>query len=194
MSTVDESASGQEFEAPQQDQERKLKPKQASTGRWRPGRRARWGGAVAVTVLIAGGAVAAAAHHGFEEHEDRASAHADGRGHGHTRADRADGHDGGHDGGHEDGHEGGRNDSDRRADDAGPHLAPAPLPSLDAADAVVKASSAVPGGKVESLHPVSATGGGRAWQAVVLGPDGVRQAVTVDGTTFAITANTVTGG
>ncbi|MFB8201105.1 hypothetical protein [Kitasatospora purpeofusca] len=184
MSTVDESAGGQEFEAPQQEQ------KQASTARWRPGRRARWGGAVAVTVLIAGGAVAAAAHHGFEEHEDRASAHADGRGHGHTRADRADDHEGGH----EDGHGGGRNDSDRRADDAGPHAAPAPLPSLDAADAVVKASSAVPGGKVESLHPVSATGGGRAWQAVVLGPDGVRHTVTVDGTTFAITSNTVTGG
>ncbi|MFF7586338.1 hypothetical protein ACFZCK_02465 [Kitasatospora purpeofusca] len=189
---MDESTGGQEFQAPQQEK------KQAPAGRWRPGRRARWGGAVAVTVLIAGGAVAAAAHHGFEEHEDRTSAQADGRGHGHTRADRADGHGDGHkDGrkdGHKDGHEGAKNEDDRRADDPGAHLAPAPLPSLDAADAVVKASSAVPGGKVESLHPVSATGGGRAWQAVVLGPDGVRHEVTVDGATFAITSNTVTGG
>ncbi|MFD4910124.1 hypothetical protein [Kitasatospora purpeofusca] len=51
----------------------------------------------------------------------------------------------------------------------------------------------MPGGKVESLHPVSVTGGGRAWQAVVLGPDGVRHAVTVDGATLAITSNTVAG-
>ncbi|MFE6749775.1 hypothetical protein ACFVGM_28280 [Kitasatospora purpeofusca] len=186
MSTVDESAGGQEFEAPQQEQ----RQKQVPAGRWRPGRRARWGGAVAVTVLIAGGAVAAAAHHGFEEHDGRASARADGRDHGHTRADgQKDGHEDWHKDGHESEH------GDGRADDAGPRPAPAPLPSLDAADAVVKASSAVPGGKVETLHPVSATGGGgRAWQAVVLGPDGVRHAVTVDGTTFAITSNTVTGG
>ncbi|MEK2492742.1 hypothetical protein WN990_24635 [Kitasatospora purpeofusca] len=201
MSTVDESMGGREFQEPEQDQSQSQSPEpQAPTRRWRPGRRARWGGAVAATVLVAGGAAAVAAHHGFEERDDRASAHADGRGHGHTRADRADGHDradgndgGTHDDRRADGHDGERND-DRPADGTGPHRAPAPLPSLDAADAAVKASSAVPGGKVESLHPVSVTGGGRAWQAVVLGPDGVRHAVTVDGATPAITSNTVTGG
>ncbi|GAA3013022.1 hypothetical protein GCM10020229_25440 [Kitasatospora albolonga] len=136
-------------------------------------------------------AVAVAAHDGFEE-EGRASVRAEGHGHGHghdrdrVRTDRADGRDG------EQGAE--REGRDDGTDAAGPARAPAPLPSLDAADAVVKASSAVPGGKVESLHPVSVSGGGRAWQAVVLGPDGVRHAVTVDGTTFAITSNTVVGG
>ncbi|MCX4683247.1 hypothetical protein OG401_02785 [Kitasatospora purpeofusca] len=95
MSTVDASMGGREFQEPEQEQSREPK---APTRRWRPGRRARWGGAVAATVLVAGGAAAVAAHHGFEERDDRASAHADGRGHGHTRADRADGHDGGPDG------------------------------------------------------------------------------------------------
>ncbi|CAN3978086.1 hypothetical protein [Kitasatospora purpeofusca] len=191
MSTVDESMGGREFQEPEQEQSPEP---QTLTRRWRPGRRARWGGAVAATVLVAGGAAAVAAHHGFEERGDRASAHADGRGHGRTRADLADGHDGGtHDDRRADGHDGEKND-DRPADGTDPHRAPAPLPSLDAADAAVKASSAVPGGRVESLHPVSVTGGGRAWQAVVLGPDGVRHAVTVDGATPAITSNTVTGG
>ncbi|MFD0257513.1 hypothetical protein ACFVH7_04435 [Kitasatospora indigofera] len=166
---MDESAGGQEFQEPHE--------KQAPTRRWRPGHRARWGGAAAAAILIAGGAVAVAAHDGSEERDDRASTQADGRGH--DRVDRADGRDG--------------EQNDDRSD-AGPAQAPAPLPSLDAADAVVKASSAVPGGKVESLHPVSVTGSGQAWQAVVLGPDGVRHAVTVDGATFAITSNTVIGG
>ncbi|MGY0459158.1 hypothetical protein ACW14Y_02710 [Kitasatospora sp. cg17-2] len=196
MSTVDESMGEREFQEPKREpKQAQAQAAQAPSRRWRPGRRARWGGAVAATVLLAGGAATAAAHHGFEERDDRASAHADGRGHDHdhgrTRADRADGHDG-HDG-HDSERNGERND-DRPADGTGPHPAPAPLPSADAADAAVKASSAVPGGKVESLRPVSATGGGRAWQAVVLGPDGVRHAVTVDGTTLALTSNTVTGG
>ncbi|MFD4910123.1 hypothetical protein, partial [Kitasatospora purpeofusca] len=80
MSTVDESMGGREFQEPEQEP----KQAQALSWRWRPGRRARWGGAVAATVLVAGGAAAVAAHHGFEERDDRASAHADGRGHGHT--------------------------------------------------------------------------------------------------------------
>ncbi|BFV55707.1 hypothetical protein KCMC57_up08110 [Kitasatospora sp. CMC57] len=71
---------------------------------------------------------------------------------------------------------------------------PAPLPSLDAADAVVKASSAVPGGKVESIRPATEQGGGLAWQAVVLGPDGVRHLVTVDGADATITGNTTSYG
>ena len=81
---------------------------------------------------------------------------------------------------------------DSRPGQAAP--APAPLPSLDAADAVAKAAAAVPGGKVESLTAVAQQGGGRAWQAVVVGPDGVRHLVTVDGTSGTPTGNTVLGG
>ncbi|WP_405015119.1 hypothetical protein [Kitasatospora sp. NBC_01539] len=62
------------------------------------------------------------------------------------------------------------------------------------ADAVVKAAAAVPGGRVESLTAVAQQGGGRAWQAVVVGTDGVRHVVTVDGTGGALTGNTVLGG
>ncbi|MFD8787597.1 hypothetical protein, partial [Kitasatospora sp. NPDC059599] len=69
-----------------------------------------------------------------------------------------------------------------------------PLPSTEAADAVAKASAAVAGGRVESLTTVTEQGGGRAWRAVVVGPDGVRHAVTVDGSAGTITGNTVLGG
>ncbi|MFF4429640.1 hypothetical protein ACFYZ4_10775 [Streptomyces sp. NPDC001513] len=71
--------------------------------------------------------------------------------------------------------------------------APAPLPSLAIGDAADKAAAAVTGGKVESLRVIAQDGGGSAWLAVVLGPDGVRHAVTVaaDGT---ITSNTVIDG
>ncbi|WP_380282207.1 hypothetical protein [Kitasatospora purpeofusca] len=176
---MDGSAGGQEFREAQEEPAQEKPAPERAVRRWLPGRRARWAGAVAAAVLVAGGAGAVAVHHGFEEGDG--PAHSGGRGHGHTRADRADGRHGA--------------ESDERSDDgAGPARAPAPLPSSDAADAVVKASSAVPGGKVESLHPVSVTGGGRAWQAVVLAPDGVRHAVTVDGATSAITSNTVLGG
>lgn len=72
-------------------------------------------------------------------------------------------------------------------------LAPAPLPSLPADQAADKAAAAVSGGKVESLAAVPEQGGGSAWQAVVLGPDGVRHQVTVDGTSGAVTSNTVLG-
>ncbi|WP_326586154.1 hypothetical protein [Streptomyces sp. NBC_01294] len=46
------------------------------------------------------------------------------------------------------------------------------------------------GGKVESLRVVGQEGGGSAWLAVVLGPDGVRHAVTVSGTDGTVTSNT----
>ncbi len=71
-------------------------------------------------------------------------------------------------------------------------LAPAALPGLPAVQAAQKAEAAVPGGRVESLRPVARQGGGRSWQAVVLGPDGVRHAVTVDGTDGTVTGNTIT--
>ncbi|MBF9070857.1 hypothetical protein [Streptacidiphilus fuscans] len=73
-------------------------------------------------------------------------------------------------------------------------LAPAPLPSLPADQAADKAAAAVTGGKVESLTSVPEQGGGSAWQAVVLGPDGVSHLVTVDGTSGTITSNTTLGG
>ncbi|MFD7162896.1 hypothetical protein [Streptomyces violascens] len=68
--------------------------------------------------------------------------------------------------------------------------APAPLPALPAAQAVDKATGAVSGGKVESLRVVAQQGGGSAWQAVVLGPDGVRHAVTLAGVDGTVTSNT----
>ncbi|MFD6225740.1 hypothetical protein ACFWFZ_02470 [Streptomyces sp. NPDC060232] len=72
--------------------------------------------------------------------------------------------------------------------------APAPLPSLSIGDAAAKAAAAVSGGKVESLRAVAQDGGGGAWLAVVLGPDGVRHAVTVSGTDGTITGNTALRG
>ncbi|MEU5432459.1 hypothetical protein AB0G73_03665 [Streptomyces sp. NPDC020719] len=72
--------------------------------------------------------------------------------------------------------------------------APAPLPALPAAQAVDKAAAAVSGGKVEALRVVAQQGGGSAWQAVVLGPDGVRHAVTLAGNDGTVTSNTVLGG
>ncbi|MCP2311778.1 hypothetical protein [Kitasatospora paracochleata] len=141
-------------------------------GRWLSSRSARWVAAGAVVVVIGGGAAAAVIHHAGEGHES--GGRFAGTARGGERHDR-DGQGG------------------TRAATAGRH-APAPLPSLDAADAVVKASSAVPGGKVESLSAVTEQGGGRAWRAVVLGPDGVRHAVVVDGASDTITANTVLGG
>ncbi|MFF0215031.1 hypothetical protein [Streptomyces vinaceus] len=71
--------------------------------------------------------------------------------------------------------------------------APAPLPSLAAAQAVEKATAAVEGGKLESLRAVAQQGGGSAWLAVVLGTDGVRHAVTLAGADGAVTGNTVVG-
>lgn len=71
--------------------------------------------------------------------------------------------------------------------------APAPLPSLAIGEAADKAAAAVTGGKVEGLRVIAQDGGGSAWLAVVLGPDGVRHAVTVSGADGTITSNTVIG-
>ncbi|AUG77105.1 hypothetical protein CFP65_2265 [Kitasatospora sp. MMS16-BH015] len=71
-------------------------------------------------------------------------------------------------------------------------LAPAPLPALPADQAAAKAAAAVPGGKVESLSAVGQQGGGSAWLAVVLGPDGVRHRVTLAGADGTPTSNIVT--
>ncbi|MEV4560003.1 PepSY domain-containing protein [Kitasatospora sp. NPDC049285] len=76
---------------------------------------------------------------------------------------------------------------------AGPagKLAPAALPGIPADQAVAKAAGAVPGGKVDALSVVGREGGGSSWAVDVLGPDGVRHLVTVDGTDGSITGNTV---
>jgi hypothetical protein len=76
---------------------------------------------------------------------------------------------------------------------AGASSAPAPLPALAADQAVTKAQAAVPGGKVESLTTEPEQGGGTAWQVVVLGPDGVRHLLTLDGVSGGVTSNTVLG-
>ncbi|MFD0377757.1 hypothetical protein [Streptomyces sp. NPDC127112] len=167
--------------------------KPARKGRLRS-RRARWGaaGAAAVVVLGAGAAAAAIHHHEEEGRGEHKLAAGD-----HERSDDSredsegrEGHEG-RDGRHRDGERGARADDVRGPATNG---APAPLPSLSAADAVNKAATAVNDGKVESLAPVTEQGGGRAWRIVVLGPDGVRHAVTVDGTSGTLTGNTVLGG
>ncbi|MFI1105697.1 hypothetical protein [Streptomyces melanogenes] len=163
------------------------------TGWRRPrGRGARWAAAgVAGVVVIGGGAAAAAIHHHEEEGrgEHRAAYAADHEHRGESGED-SEGRDR-HDGQHRDGERGPRAEDVRDPSTAG---APAPLPSLSAADAVNKAAAAVNDGKVESLAPVTEQGGGRAWRIVVVGPDGVRHAVTVDGTSGTLTGNAVLGG
>ncbi|MFD0266340.1 hypothetical protein ACFVGY_07070 [Streptomyces sp. NPDC127106] len=71
--------------------------------------------------------------------------------------------------------------------------APVPLPALPAAQAAEKAAAAVEGGKVEALRAVPQEGGKSAWLAVVLGTDGVRHAVTLNGEDGTITSNTPRG-
>ncbi|MFF8536442.1 hypothetical protein ACN6K9_005445 [Streptomyces sp. SAS_267] len=162
------------------------------------GRGARWAVAGTAAVVVIGGGVAAAAIHHHEEDgrvEHRmapAGAHAwrDGF---RVESEGRDGHDGlKQRDGRIRGGEAGSLGEDGRGLSAGE--APAPLPSLSAADAVDKAASAVKDGKVESLAPVTEQGGGRAWRIVVVGPDGVRHVVTVDGTGGTVTGNTVLGG
>ncbi|MFJ8621878.1 hypothetical protein ACIRD3_03405 [Kitasatospora sp. NPDC093550] len=158
-------------------------------GRWVRGRTGRWVAVGAAVVVLGGGAAAVALHHEGEGHGDRKLAGEQERPDGRDGRDGQDGQDGrdGHEhGGH---HRGGH--AEQRPD---AHGAPAPLPSTDAAEAVAKASSAVPGGKVESLAPATERSGDRAWQAVVVGPDGVRHLVTVDGASAAVTGNTVLNG
>ncbi|MFJ8383897.1 hypothetical protein ACIQ9Q_05170 [Streptomyces sp. NPDC094438] len=143
--------------------------------------RMRWV-ALGLVVLIGGGAAAAAVaeHH----HEERAGGRYAAEGRGHRGGPEMDGRAG-----------------EKKAREAGQGRwgsatgglaqAPAPLPALPAAQAVDKATGAVSGGKVESLRVVVQQGGGSAWQAVVLGPDGVRHAVTLAGADGTVTSNTV---
>lgn len=197
MGTVSESVGAQEpQERPDEDGPGTTGTKPA--GRRLPGgRRARWAVAGAAAVVVIGGGVAAAIHHHEEDGRGErkmvpAGAH-EWRGGFGAEPEGRDGHDGlrQREGRILDGEGGSRGED-------GPELsageAPAPLPSLSAADAVDKAASAVKDGKVESLAPVTEQGGGRAWRIVVVGPDGVRHVVTVDGTGGTVTGNTVLGG
>lgn len=166
---------------------------------------ARWVAAGAAVVVVGGGiaAVAVADHHheradrgprvvwaepghkgafkhgpqDAEPHHDRKRAHLDEQAGPKLRRELLGGHDGAE----------GREGLPKNAP------APAPLPALAIGEAADKAAAAVTGGKVESLRVVAQEGGGSAWLAVVLGPDGVRHAVTVSGTDGTITSNTPTG-
>ncbi|GAA3256162.1 hypothetical protein [Streptomyces lavendulae] len=159
------------------------------------GRGGRWAAAgVAAAVIVGGGAaaVAVAGHH-----HERVG-----------KGPRFEWAEGGHEGGHGHGREG---KGERMAHRKGaPEIrdgadalagtpkgirkgtqksAPAPLPSLPIGQAAEKAAGAVSGGKVESLRPVAQEGGGSAWLAVVLAPDGVRHAVTVSGSDGTVSGN-----
>ncbi|MFE2125175.1 MULTISPECIES: hypothetical protein [Streptomyces] len=179
------------------------------------GKPARWAAAGAVVVVVGGGvaAVAVAEHH-HHERADRGPhtiRFEPGHGGGFKRGpqggapddERARKAPGGEDGpsagerfGHPEAPElpGVPGRSERHGGPGKGGRAPAPLPSLPIADAAGKAAAAVPGGKVESLRAVAQEGGGGAWLAVVLGPDGVRHAVTLSGADGTITGNTRLGG
>ncbi|GLW68826.1 hypothetical protein Kpho02_11250 [Kitasatospora phosalacinea] len=78
--------------------------------------------------------------------------------------------------------------------DPGRRLAPAALPVVPADQALAKAVAAVPNGRAAGLEVVPREGGGSSWSVEVLGQDGVRHLVTVDGTDGSVTGNTVAGG
>ncbi|MFD7729570.1 PepSY domain-containing protein [Kitasatospora phosalacinea] len=78
--------------------------------------------------------------------------------------------------------------------DTGGRLAPAALPAVPADQALAKAVAAVPDGRAAALAVVGREGGGSSWSVEVLGADGVRHLVTVDGTDGSVTGNTVAGG
>ncbi|WP_339132332.1 hypothetical protein WJM95_26640 [Streptomyces sp. f51] len=194
MGAVSESMGGSQ-EQPDEDGPGTTVTKPARLRRLR-GRRGRWAVAGAAAVVVIGGGAAAAAFHHHEEEGrgERRMVSAEGPAWfdgGRADSEGRDGRDGLKRELIRDG-KGGSRGVDGREPSAGE--APAPLPSLSAADAVGKATSAVKDGKVESLAPVTEQGGGRAWRIVVVGPDGVRHVVTVDGTGGTVTGNTVLGG
>ncbi|MFG2616553.1 hypothetical protein ACGFXC_02950 [Streptomyces sp. NPDC048507] len=170
------------------------RPEGGATGRGRPGRLlprgrgARWAAAgVAAAVIVGGGAaaVAVAGHHDGHGRKEARAAGPERAGH-ERAAHRGAGERRGP----------GRAAPEVRDGAAGlggapkKGAAPAPLPSLAVGQAAEKAAGAVPGGKVESLRAVAQEGGGGAWRAVVLGPDGVRHAVIVSGADGTVTGNT----
>jgi uncharacterized membrane protein YkoI len=164
-------------------------------------RRSRWvAGGVAV-VLLGGAAVgvAAVADHDRGEKGDRANLAAE---HGWKGGDVGDhrtrGQARGEVGGRNDGSKADRDDqktqntqSDENSQSGDSSVAPAPVPAVSAAKAIEAGGKAVPGGKPDALRVVVQQGGGSAWEVEVLGTDGVRHLVTLDGATGAVTGNTV---
>ncbi|MEV6955562.1 hypothetical protein [Streptomyces sp. NPDC051183] len=170
-------------------------------------RGARWAVLGAAVVIVGGGAAAVAVsehHHGRMDRGPRLAWFEDGHegggkwgpvGEGERRGGPPGGGQGRHDGPKvRDGLDGLKGLDGGDARPGSPKNAPAPLPSLSIGAAADKAAAAVPGGKVESLRVVAQEGGGSAWRAVVLGPDGVRHAVTVSGTDGTVTDNTTPAG
>ncbi|MFJ1795092.1 PepSY domain-containing protein [Kitasatospora griseola] len=159
----------------------------------------RWalGAAVVVVLGVAATVTGAALHHpergrpmherGFAQRVPGAPEAPDAPGaHGRTEA-----HQDGWPGSHQDG----RKTAHRGAEGGGAaKLAPAALPAVPADQALAKAAGAVPDGKPDALSVVGREGGGSSWAVEVLGADGVRHLVTVDGTDGSITANTVVNG
>ncbi|MEE1786223.1 hypothetical protein PUR71_25465 [Streptomyces sp. SP17BM10] len=186
-------------------------PKRRRTARvraWAAGQERRIAAGVAAVALVgaAGGVALAALNEGHGGHggdhgqamnwSEDGSGELGGRG-GHGTGDREGGHGGrghrnhggrqGFDGqGGQDGRGG-----EGRGGEGQTGGAPAPLPSVAASAALEKAQGAVPGGRAESLRRVTAQDGGAAWSVVVLGQDGVRHRVTVDGASGELTGNTV---
>ncbi|MGW2250991.1 hypothetical protein ACWCXH_12415 [Kitasatospora sp. NPDC001660] len=184
---------------------------------WAAGRERRIMAGVAAVALVGAGGLALAATHGEHgrghhqamnwaedsqdgqdgqdgqgEHGGRGGEHGGFQGeHGGEARKGGHGGQGHHHGGRQgDGEQGGGHGRDGNADGA----APAPLPSVAASAALEKAQGAVPGGRAESLERVTAQGGTAAWSVVVVGPDGVRHQVTVDGASGELTGNTVVDG
>ncbi|MQS11035.1 hypothetical protein F7Q99_01735 [Streptomyces kaniharaensis] len=173
---------------------------------WAGGRERRIAAGVAAVALVgAGGLALAVAHegHGREHHramnwaEDGQGEHgsSDSYGDHGSYGDRGEGHrEGGrHQGGEQRG-PGSREQGDRGSREEGGlagRTAPAPLPSVAASTALEKAQGAVPGGRAESLRCTAQQGGSVGWAVVVVGQDGVRHLVTVDGASGELTGNTV---
>jgi uncharacterized membrane protein YkoI len=159
----------------------------------------RRGTVLGVAVLLAAAAAAGAVavvHHDHGEKGDHGRFAAE-----HRRADGRDDRQGAY--GQARGGRGGQDDESRldgnnrssRSSQSGQSaagtLAPAPLPAVSAAAAIEAAGKAVSDGKTEALRVVAEQGGGSAWEVEVLGTDGVRHLVTIDGATGTVTGNTV---
>ncbi|MCX5380803.1 hypothetical protein [Streptomyces sp. NBC_00091] len=173
-------------EQPEQSPKAPKSPRKGLGAALPRGRGARWAVAAGAAAVIVGGgaaAVAVAGHH----HDGRADKVR------HFARPEVPGHPGAHkiapQGGPQGGPKAVREGAQARGGFARKAPAPAPLPSLPIGQAAEKAAGAVEGGKVQALRAVAQQGGGSAWLAVVLGPDGVRHAVTVSGSDGTITSN-----
>ncbi|WP_327281815.1 MULTISPECIES: hypothetical protein [unclassified Streptomyces] len=165
------------------------------------GGRTRWVALGAVVVIGGGAAAVAVAEHGHREHE-RGGFAVKVREHGRggmpgdglmgPKLRKGGGPDAGGDRGPGSGLPG-RGPGGRGQGGGAAKGAPVPPPALPAAQAVEKATAAVEGGKLESLRTVAQQGGGSSWLAVILGPDGVRHAVTLAGADGTVTGNNVAG-